>query len=77
MILRIFKGVGNLHGCVIGMDTSNVDTIFIAGEIKKWKGKNDKIYNHSGATFLPTNARAPHSWSKPSKPAKPCPKYAK
>ncbi len=32
--------VNNAYGAIVlGMDTSNVDTVLIAGEIKKWKGR--------------------------------------
>lgn len=32
--------VNNIYGAVVlGMDTSNVDTVFIDGKIKKWKGE--------------------------------------
>ena len=32
--------VNNAYGAVVlGMDTSNVDTVFVAGQIKKWRGE--------------------------------------
>jgi cytosine/adenosine deaminase-related metal-dependent hydrolase len=32
--------VNNAYGAVVlGMDTSNVDTVFIAGKVRKWQGK--------------------------------------
>src|SRR5712692_2515980 len=32
--------VNNVYGAIVlGMDTSNVDTVFIGGTLRKWKGK--------------------------------------
>jgi 5-methylthioadenosine/S-adenosylhomocysteine deaminase len=32
--------VNNVYGAIVlGMDTSNVDTVFIAGEVRKWQGR--------------------------------------
>ena len=32
--------VNNAYGAIVlGMDTSNVDSVFIKGELKKWQGK--------------------------------------
>jgi 5-methylthioadenosine/S-adenosylhomocysteine deaminase len=32
--------VNNVYGAIVlGMDTSNVDTVFIAGKLMKWKGQ--------------------------------------
>ena len=32
--------VNNVYGAIVlGMDTSNVDTVFIGGRAKKWKGQ--------------------------------------
>jgi 5-methylthioadenosine/S-adenosylhomocysteine deaminase len=32
--------VNNVYGAIVlGMDTSNVDTVFIAGKLMKWKGE--------------------------------------
>src|SRR5262249_47911131 len=32
--------VNNAYGAIVlGMDTSNVDTVFIAGKVRKWQGK--------------------------------------
>ena len=32
--------VNNVYGAIVlGMDTSNVDTVFIAGKLRKWQGK--------------------------------------
>ena len=32
--------VNNVYGAIVlGLDTSNVDTVFIGGTLRKWKGK--------------------------------------
>jgi cytosine/adenosine deaminase-related metal-dependent hydrolase len=50
-------GLNNVPGAIVSlMDTSNVDTVFIAGAIKKWRGQLVGV-NHRQLNSLVTSAR--------------------